>query len=328
MDLNKLLHFSYSLVPFYNKVLNIKNSLRIIYYHKVNTLNQDYYNQNGMNITVFENQIQYLTNKYKIIPLNEAYQRTLNGENLNGCVCLTFDDGFSDCYNIIYPILKKYKITATFYLIENTIDNVDFMWRNKLTLLDNKISSNQRINLINIFNENYKLNSDSKSSLFEISNNWKMEEKEIFANFLWDNSKIGNLNEYLNLYKPYLVTEQIFEMINQGQEIGSHTKTHPFCNLLSKQEIDFEIINSIKSLKQKFGYNINSLSYPFGNRPSETLEKYIMSESKISILLGIHDNLKNKNNPNKWERTGMEKDYYKSLNSFYLKSFYRKLTNK
>jgi peptidoglycan/xylan/chitin deacetylase (PgdA/CDA1 family) len=323
MNLHSILYNSYKYIPKIEKVLNYKKSLRIVYYHKVNCNDQLFYFQNGMTTTVFENQLKYFKANFKVISLNEALIKSNNGDNLNGYLCITFDDGFSDCYDIIYPLLKQYDIKATFFLIENVINNQDFMWRNKLILLDNLVNEELKVELIEIFKEEFKVIDYTNNSFFNLSNSWKMAEKETYANFLWNISKIGSLQEKLDTYKPYLNDCQIFEMLNNGQEIGSHSKSHPFCDQLNIEEINEEVIESVNRLNNKFGINVNAFSYPFGNRAVDNIENYILQKSKLKVLLGINDKLNNLLEPEKWERTGMEKDYYKSLNSFYLKSFYR-----
>ena len=35
---------------------------------------------------------------------------------------LTFDDGYADIYESVFPILKKYRMTATFYVVKLTED--------------------------------------------------------------------------------------------------------------------------------------------------------------------------------------------------------------
>ena len=141
--LNKLSFFK-------NKVENLK-SLRILYYHRVNNQLDNYYFNTGISLDIFKKQILYFKDKYKIISLSEAIKKAENGQSLQGYMVITFDDGFAECYNYIYPFLKKYKIPATYYLIENTLNNKELMWRNKLVAIENMITSEKKKTLLKLY---------------------------------------------------------------------------------------------------------------------------------------------------------------------------------
>lgn len=48
-------------------------------------------------------------------------------------VLLTFDDGYRDFYTDVFPILKKYRVKATVYIISGFIDKPNYMFKNQLT---------------------------------------------------------------------------------------------------------------------------------------------------------------------------------------------------
>jgi len=324
MILDNILYSTIQHIPLIKNAAKEKKSLRIVYYHRVNIKKAKYHFKNEMNLNVFKKQLDYFSSKYKIITLSEAIIRSQNNEDLSEYLCITFDDGFSECYTVIFPELKKRNIKATFLLIEDTLNNKDLMWRNKLLYIQNTINDNCRKKIINDYMDEYKENCDHTKSLIEISNLWKMSEKEDKANFFFENSKIGKLKDILFKEKPYLEDKQIFELLEDNQEIGSHTKSHPFCDHLSPEEINQEIIESVQRLNNRYGVKISVLSYPFGNRPDSAIEKYILDNTELKSLLGIRDSLSNHSNIANWERVGMEKDYKRSMVSFYFKSLIRR----
>jgi len=69
----------------------------------------------------FEEQMAYLVkNNYKTIGSLELYNLLKKGGNPSQkTVMLTFDDGTYGQYEYAFPILKKYGLTATFYIISN-----------------------------------------------------------------------------------------------------------------------------------------------------------------------------------------------------------------
>jgi peptidoglycan/xylan/chitin deacetylase (PgdA/CDA1 family) len=85
----------------------------------------------SLNITppVFEAQVKTLINDgYTFMTAAELGQVMDNSINLpEKPVILTFDDGHADFATNVLPILKKYKIKATAYIISGFINKLDFM---------------------------------------------------------------------------------------------------------------------------------------------------------------------------------------------------------
>jgi peptidoglycan/xylan/chitin deacetylase (PgdA/CDA1 family) len=73
----------------------------------------------------FESQLIYLAeNGYQVITLYELYSHLANHTPLpDKPVILTFDDGYRDAYEHAFPLLKKYKMTGTFFVVSDFINN-------------------------------------------------------------------------------------------------------------------------------------------------------------------------------------------------------------
>ncbi len=68
---------------------------------------------------MFEKQMEYLYKKgYKTLTPEEFFEQLKKGENpAQKSVMITFDDGNIDCYKNAFPVLKKYNMTAVFYIV-------------------------------------------------------------------------------------------------------------------------------------------------------------------------------------------------------------------
>lgn len=77
----------------------------------------------------FEKQVRYLAeNKYHIITLAEAVKMLNRPRRPRGkYAVITFDDGNADFYENAYPILKKYNVPATVFLIVDFIDKPGYL---------------------------------------------------------------------------------------------------------------------------------------------------------------------------------------------------------
>jgi len=63
-----------------------------------------------------------------------------------------------------------------------------------------------------------------------------MSNKDRFADFLWDAADLKTLGSWLYITKPYMTTDEIRYLANNGFDIGSHTRTHPMCTKLNFEE--------------------------------------------------------------------------------------------
>lgn len=73
--------------------------------------------------SIFEAHIEFLvSNGYKTIALEDLLDGKLNGARERHAI-ITFDDGYEDFYIHAFPILKKYRATATMFLPTRYIGN-------------------------------------------------------------------------------------------------------------------------------------------------------------------------------------------------------------
>lgn len=72
----------------------------------------------------FETQMDYLaTNGYHPIQLADLANHLLNDTPLpDKPIVLTFDDGYADNYTNVFPTLRKFKFTATFFVITDFVN--------------------------------------------------------------------------------------------------------------------------------------------------------------------------------------------------------------
>ena len=70
----------------------------------------------------------YRKQGYRFVSIDEACEIVGRGRTDHPFVCLTFDDGYQDTYDIAYPILKQEGIPFAVYVTTGFIDNRLPMW--------------------------------------------------------------------------------------------------------------------------------------------------------------------------------------------------------
>jgi peptidoglycan/xylan/chitin deacetylase (PgdA/CDA1 family) len=211
-------------------------------------------------IELFENDLGYLANHFEILSYNDIEQGK-HQKSIKDCAFLSFDDGFSECYTIVRPLLLKFGIPCTFFLATDFIDNRGMYYRNKLSiLLDrfNRISSNETVELIEeigrLCNRIFVNRDDFIRWLKSTSDDASIDQ-------ICD--LIGvNISQYLAENKPYLTTDQIRTLIHDGFSFGAHSKSHHKLGTLAPSLVETEILESCQFVKEITGQNKIPFSFP------------------------------------------------------------------
>lgn len=86
-------------------------------------------------------------------------------------------------------------------------------------------------------------------------------------------------------YPEYMKTDDILDLIRDGHEVSSHTKTHPRLNCISKEKL-VEELNSSKEKLNTLGIDAKTFVYPYGAYDKNVIEEvkkagYICARSTI-----------------------------------------------
>ena len=76
----------------------------------------------------FEAQMSYLATSYVVLGFSQAIERLQSGNLPKKSVVVTFDDGYRDNYEYALPILKKYAIPATFFVVTDALEQRIRLW--------------------------------------------------------------------------------------------------------------------------------------------------------------------------------------------------------
>lgn len=227
--------------PFYHSVSN-EYLPHIANLYKVKTIKQ------------FENDLDFLLKNYEP---TDIYSISKNNNSKKNKFLLSFDDGLSQSINIIAPILLKKGIPAIFFINPNFIDNNELFYKFKISIIIDEISKNkEKFKIIqDLFYSEKNITNFLKK--IDISNNNILDKIASYINI--------NFNDFLRIQKPYLNSNQIQLLQNQGFTIGAHSLNHPDFEKITIEQQIFQTKESIDFVHNNFHEKLKLFAFPFSD---------------------------------------------------------------
>jgi peptidoglycan/xylan/chitin deacetylase (PgdA/CDA1 family) len=200
---------------------------------------------------------------YQFVSLERLVQMIEEG-NFSKVAAITFDDGLNDLYENAFPIMKKYSVPFTCFLITSLIDSTKLLWLHKLYIAWDKIDKQVRDDIIRDYIEiNNLTKSDETVAHFVVHFNDPYRLMEV-AIKLSDAAKINCEDEGNIARDLYLSSEAIEEMQANGLKIELHGHNHWPLTQLSEEETRQEMKTPLMIIQEKFKSVARFLALPYG----------------------------------------------------------------
>ena len=97
-------------------------AVSILFYHAVQ---DDWPSAMAVPRADFEAQCAWLQRSGRVVPLQEWVRRFRSSRRPPALTAITFDDGFASVYDVALPILRRYDLPATVFVVGRTLDGDD-----------------------------------------------------------------------------------------------------------------------------------------------------------------------------------------------------------
>jgi peptidoglycan/xylan/chitin deacetylase (PgdA/CDA1 family) len=263
-------------------------NLIILYYHIVNDDNVPHVGNlyKYKRTQQFSDDLEFLLKHFSPIGLSEAIRWVKGTICLPPhCFLLTFDDGFSEVYNVIAPILLNKGIPAVFFLSSAFLDNRELCYENKASLvveiIRKGISSGTEREIKGILTRNEICFSKMTEGVLKI-NYGQREIIDRIAEVL----RI-DFQAYLNETQPYLTSAQVKVLIDRGFTIGAHSYDHPIYSALPLAEQLEQTIGSVSQIREHFGLDYGAFAFPHDDiGVSQEFFTKVLESGLIDITFG------------------------------------------
>lgn len=293
------------------------NKLTIVMYHYVRDLLHSRYPKiRGLDVSLFQQQIQFLKNNFSIVTMEEVISACKGEQNLpNDSILLTFDDGYIDNYTFVFPILQKAGVQGSFFIPGKTfathqlldVNKVHYILANADTesLLHNVF---ERMNFYRDGKDYYPQNDelfakyaketrfDTREIIFIKRMLQTILPEEVRKQIVCDLfKKYVDLSEEKLAYELYMTEDQIWSMKRQGMFIGVHGYDHDWLGNLPKEKMERDIQKALDVMDRFIDRKQWVMNYPYGNYNKDVLD-YIQEQgaclgltTRVAVADLIHD---------------------------------------
>jgi peptidoglycan/xylan/chitin deacetylase (PgdA/CDA1 family) len=263
-----------------------KPKYAIICYHTVGNTGVPFFCP--LTAALFEKQIQFLKQNYRVISLSQMLEEMQSGLSTSPAVVLTFDDGYRGVYEVAYPIMKKHGVTATTYLMGKSIDENTVAWYDRIfSSVLNPATLTVR------FAGKDRVLPDREAKLTLAA--------EIVTNLrsMPDQGRIDFCRKFENEYpvvladlqNRFMTWEQAAAMSRDGFSFGCHTMTHPVLSKVSPEKLVAELSECKSLLEKKLGSACLDFAFPFGRLAECVSQEAISSlgfRSAVTTVYGTN----------------------------------------
>ncbi|HET7818337.1 MAG TPA: polysaccharide deacetylase family protein, partial [Bacteroidia bacterium] len=230
----------------------------------------------------FEKHLIYFKKNYNIISLSEmfrSYQDVIIPDKKN--IALTFDDGYVNNLTVVLPILKKYNVPATFFIVSSGLeDNNYVLWPDIIDLI-RKFSGAFEIEIgSHVFQNTHNLfSTELNISAYDYIKNMGYEREEVIKQLKLKYNFEKILAQVSSENYAIMSKEQL-QLFSQSPlvEIGSHTHSHYNLGNIDKELVANELLISKEKIQNIIQKEVNKIAFPDGS--------YNENVKKISIDSG------------------------------------------
>jgi peptidoglycan/xylan/chitin deacetylase (PgdA/CDA1 family) len=264
-------------------------------YHRIGQASLTEYDPNVFSCDEenFADHIKYIREHFTIVSLDDIPKILEDNISAKKYALITFDDGYIDNYTKAFPILLENKITATFFLATNFMNDVEIPWWDQIAYLIRHAQVDE-IKLDNWPGSITLSKEDVPTSIRKVLDVVKINNGAIIEDIVAElQRKLQVDNTVLVKHEPLFMTwDMAREMNKAGMTFGSQTCSHRIMSHLNIDEQNHEAKKSKEIIDKELNTSISAFAYPVGGKHSFTtdtiriIKKYY--KLSFSFISGIN----------------------------------------
>ncbi len=252
----------------------------------------------------FEADLLYLKAHFNLVGYAEILAHTRQGKALpEQAAFISFDDGYTECYSVVRPLLLKHNIPCIFFLTTNAMDNQALVYNNKASLaadvfLQQPVEKQTKI-IQALEGKGYlqpgQLSSTAPggpAGAFGKFPHWLANLPASQESVVDETAQMLGLDvaSYLAEKQPYLTRQQVQQMYAEGFAFGGHTQKHVKLMFLPQAEQAREIVESCRVVRELLGEDAVPFAFPFSGAQVDRdfLARVLAENPGVGLLFDIN----------------------------------------
>lgn len=205
-------------------------------------------------------------------------------------VLLTFDDGYRDNYEVAFPLLRRHRLRATFFLATGFLDRGRAAWWDELAWMVRRASSTT-LPGGEWLPGSLPLGPEQDATIATLTARYKLlpgGDTERFLEYVAEATGAGRCDPAASA-DLWMTWEMARELRAQGMTIGGHTVTHPILARVAAAQQEEEIAGCRLRLHQELGQEMPWFSYPVGDRSTFTADtRRILRDQGVQLAFSFY----------------------------------------
>ncbi len=191
-----------------------------------------------------------------------AEKKALTHQSSKEILFPTFDDGYIDVKESVYPILAKKEIPFILFVTTGFLDQTAYPYEEQLATLVQELDQIKTFEA-GIFQTDDEIQKEKAYSKLRLL--FKRRSISERTRFIEKTYRINGLDPESSIRPMFLSWEDVVDMAqNPLVSIGSHTLSHAYLPCLPWKQAWFEIFRSKSLIEKKLNKRIDCFSFPYG----------------------------------------------------------------
>lgn len=222
----------------------------------------------ALGTAAFEAQLRVIRDRFVPMTVSDLCDALRAGTAPANAVALTIDDGYENVHRYALPLLRAYRVPATFYVTTGFLERALWLWpdtisyalqhttRTAIEWSDGRQERTLRLDSSMARPYVWQTLTDHVATLPSTEVRGFLAHVLARLEVCLPAAPVGD-------YAP-ITWEQLKEFAAAGIEIGDHTWSHPWLTRCTPEEVAYEIRHSKAILEARLGGAVRSFAYPHG----------------------------------------------------------------